>query len=261
MQDLRVTLVQTDLAWEDARANRAMLEAKFNGLEGATDLIVLPEMFPTGFSMRSSELAETMEGPTVAWMREHASRSGAAMYGSLIMREDGHHTNRAILMKPDGTCSWYDKKHLFRMGEENGHYTTGTRRVVAAYRGWRILLQICYDLRFPVFARNRGDYDLILYVACWPSARHYAWQHLLIARAIENQACVVGVNRVGVDGKGLHYAGGSTVLDALGQPPAGLPQDGGEWVRTFTLDAKALLALREKFPVAADADPFTLDVR
>lgn len=258
MQDLRVTLVQTDLAWEDAGANRAMLAGKFDGLKGATDLVVLPEMFPTGFSMRSAELAETMDGPTVAWMGQQAAALDAAIYGSMIMQEDGRYTNRGIFMKPDGNMAWYDKKHLFRMGEENNHYTTGNKRVVTEFRGWRILLQICYDLRFPVFARNRGDYDLMLYVACWPSARHYAWQHLLIGRAIENQACLVGVNRVGTDGNGLHYGGGCTALDALGQPVEAFPQDDGEWMRTVTLQAGPMLALRKKFPVALDADPFTL---
>jgi predicted amidohydrolase len=252
--------VQTDLAWEDAETNRSALTRKFIPLKGTTDLVVLPEMFTTGFSMRSRELAETMDGPTIAWMREQASLLDAALYGSLIMHEDGRYTNRAIFMKPDGTFAWYDKKHLFRMGEENDHYTTGNKRVITEYRGWRILLQVCYDLRFPVFARNRGDHDLMLYVACWPSVRHYAWQHLLIGRAIENQSCVVGVNRVGVDGKGHHYAGGCTVLDALGHPPADLPRNENEWELTYALDAAALLALRKKFPVALDADPFTLGV-
>lgn len=251
--------MQTDLVWEDAEANRTMLAGKFAGLKGTTDLIVLPEMFTTGFSMRSAELAETMDGPTVAWMREQAALVDAAIYGSLIMHENGRYTNRGIFMKPDGTLAWYDKKHLFRMGEENDHYTTGNERVVTEFRGWRILLQVCYDLRFPVFARNRSDYDLMLNVACWPSARHYAWQHLLIARAIENQACVTGVNRVGVDGNGLHYGGGCTVLDALGQPVGEFPGDDGEWMRTVVLKAAPMLALRKKFPVALDADPFTLE--
>lgn len=259
MQDLKVTIVQTDLEWEDGAANRRMLAQKLAPLKGATDLVVLPEMFPTGFSMNSSKLAERMDGPTVAWMREQAAALDAAIYGSVIMDQSGRYVNRGIFMRPGGSSDTYDKKHLFRMGEENDHYSPGAERVVIEFRGWRILLQICYDLRFPVFSRNRGDHDLILYSACWPSARHYAWQHLLIARAIENQSCVVGVNRVGTDGRNLHYGGGSTVLDALGQPPKDLPTDDAQWVRTYTLDANALLKLRERFPVAMDADPFTLN--
>lgn len=258
MQDLRVTIVQSMLQWEDATANRAMFGKKLAGLEGTTDLIVLPEMFNTGFSMRSAALAETMDGPTVQWMREQAAALDAALYGSMIMQEHGRYTNRGIFMRPDGSCTWYDKRHLFRMGEENDHYTPGAKRVVTDFRGWRILLQVCYDLRFPVFSRNRGDYDLALYVACWPSARHFAWQHLLIARAIENQSCVVGVNRVGMDGKGLHYGGGCTALNALGQAPGDLPQSDAEWIYTATLSRGELLALREKFPVAMDADAFNL---
>lgn len=256
MRDLRVTLVQTMLHWENPKANRAMLGEKLNGLDGATDLVVLPEMFPTGFSMRSAELAETMEGPTLFWMRETAKALDAAIYGSLIVTENDRYHNRGVFMRPDGSCTTYDKRHLFRMGEENDHFTSGTERVTVAWRGWRTLLQVCYDLRFPVFSRNRGDYDLALYVANWPEARQFAWQQLLIARAIENQCAVVGVNRVGMDGKGLHYAGGSVALDALGRPVAETAPD--EWVRTFILNGGSLLELRDRFPVGKDADSFTL---
>jgi omega-amidase len=256
MRDLRVTLVQSMLHWEDGEANRAMFSLKMEGLKGTTDLIVLPEMFTTGFSMRSEELAEDMEGPTLDWMRKRSAACDAAIYGSLIVADGGRRTNRGIFMRPDGSFTAYDKRHLFRMGEENDHYAPGMERVVAEYLGWRILLQVCYDLRFPVFARNRGDYDLALYVACWPTARQFAWDHLLIARALENQAYVIGVNRVGMDGKGLHYEGGSKALDPLGQG-LHMPEP-GEWIRTVTLERAALERLREKFPVSKDADPFRL---
>ena len=187
MQDLRITIVQSMLHWEDAEANRAMFAAKLRGLEGATDLVVLPEMWTTGFSMRSAALAETMEGTTVRWMREQAKALHAAVYGSAIITENGNHFNRGLFVRPDGQVATYDKRHLFRFANETEHFRAGTERVVVEWRGWRILLQICFDLRFPVFARNRGDYDAVLYVANWPEARRFPWSQLLIARAIENQ--------------------------------------------------------------------------
>ena len=205
MRDLRVTLVQSMLHWEDAAANRAMFGEKLATLKGTTDLIVLPEMFTTGFSMRSQALAETMDGATVAWMRAQAKSLDAALYGSVIITEDTKYFNRGLFVQPSGKVTAYDKRHLFRFANENEHYAPGTERVVVEWRGWRILLQVCFDLRFPVFARNRSDYDAILYVANWPEARRFPWNQLLIARAIENQCYVLGGNRVGMDGKGIHY--------------------------------------------------------
>ncbi len=187
MPDLRVTLVQSMLHWEDAAANRAMFGQKLAVLKGTTDLIVLPEMFTTGFSMRSKELAETMEGATVAWMREQAGSLDAALYGSVIITEGGKYFNRGLFVEPSGTVTVYDKRHLFRFADENDHYSPGAKRVVVEWRGWHLLLQVCFDLRFPVFARNKSDYDAMLFVANWPEARRYPWSQLLIARAIENQ--------------------------------------------------------------------------
>lgn len=257
MQDLRVTLVQSMLHWEIAAANRAMFGEKLTGLKGTTDLIVLPEMFTTGFSMRSTELAEDMNGPTVAWMREQAKALDAALYGSVIITEGGKYFNRGLFMKPDGQVTTYDKRHLFRFANETDHYSAGKERVVVEWRDWRILLQVCFDLRFPVFARNRGDYDAILYVANWPEARRYPWSQLLIARAIENQVYVAGVNRVGMDGKGMHYTGDSVVIDPRGAI-IGSVEPSQEGTATVALDWNALADFREKFPVAKDADDFEL---
>jgi omega-amidase len=257
MRDLRVTLVQSMLHWEDAAANRAMFAEKIAGLKGSTDLIVLPEMFTTGFSMRSMELAETMDGATVQWMRDQGKSIGAALYGSVIMKEADKYFNRGLFVTPSGQVTTYDKRHLFGMAEEGDHYTSGTKRVIVEYEGWRILLQVCYDLRFPVFARNRGDYDAIVYSANWPEARRFPWSQLLIARAIENQAYVLGVNRVGMDGKGHHYAGDSVVLDPRGQTITSC-EPGKEALLSATLDHAAQDEFRKQFPVGKDADEFVL---
>lgn len=258
MRDLRTTLVQTMLHWEDASANRAMLSTKLRPLQGTTDLVVLPEMFSTGFTMRSIDLSEPMDGPTVVWMREQAHALDAAIYGSVIISDKGKYHNRGIFMRPDGTSVHYDKRHLFRMGEENDHFSAGMDRVTVEWRGWRILLQVCYDLRFPVFSRSQEDHDLMLYSACWPAARRFAWSQLLVARAIENQSCVIGVNRVGMDGKGLHYEGDSVILDPLGISLTAPMNDGKEAVVTAVLDGTGLQDLRRKFPIAKDADAFEL---
>ncbi len=257
MQDLRVTLVQSMLHWEDAAANRAMFGQKLAALKGTTDLIVLPEMFTTGFSMRSTDLAETIEGATVQWMREQAAATNAALYGSTIITANGKYFNRGLFVRPDGQVTVYDKRHLFRFANENEHYAPGAERVVVEWRGWRFLLQVCFDLRFPVFARNRDDYDAILYVANWPEARRYPWSQLLIARAIENQCYVVGANRVGMDGKGMHYTGDSVVIDPRGAV-IGSVEPSQEGAATVALDYASLEDFREKFPVAKDADEFSL---
>lgn len=257
MPDLRVTIVQSMLHWEDAHANRAMLGDKIAGMKEATDLVVLPEMFTTGFSMRSTELAEDMNGPTVAWMKEQAMSTDAAIFGSVIIKEGGKAFNRGVFVKPDGQVTIYDKRHLFRFANETDHYSAGRDRVIVEWRGWRVLLQICFDLRFPVFARNRGDYDAILYVANWPEARRYPWSQLLIARAIENQSYVAGVNRVGMDGKGIHYSGDSVVIDPRGVATASV-EPSHEGLATVSLEWEALEDFRAKFPVAMEADDFVL---
>jgi predicted amidohydrolase len=256
VRDLNVTLVQQPLAWQDAAANRARFAELLAPLVGRTDLVVLPEMFTTGFSMQAAELAEGMEGPSVEWLRTMAARLGAVVAGSVIVA-DGGYRNRLLWARPDGTLAAYDKRHLFRMAREHEHYTAGEERVVVDLNGWRVLPLVCYDLRFPVWSRSRDDYDLALYVANWPAARRHAWSTLLRARAIENLCYVVGVNRVGADGAGIDYAGDSVALDPLGQPLAELGDAAA--VTRVTLSADALREHRRRFPAHLDADAFRLE--
>lgn len=252
---LKVALLQTELVWQDAQANRSMLAAKLAQLPAA-DLILLPEMFSSGFSMQSAAIAEP-EGDTLAWLTQQAATLNAAVCGSVATRTESGCVNRCYFVTPQGEVTQYDKKHLFRMAGEHQAYQAGTERVVLSYRGWRILLQVCYDLRFPVFSRNRNDYDVALYVANWPAARSHAWRTLLQARAIENQAYVLGCNRVGSDGNGLAYGGDSLIVDYLGQPLADVaPQL--DTVLSASLDLAALAQYRQQFPASLDADAFVL---
>jgi omega-amidase len=253
---LRVTLVQADIAWQDPAANRHRLAAHFRGLAGHTDLIVLPEMFSTGFSMDAESLAEPMDGPTVDWMREEAASMGCVITGSLIVRDGDDNYNRLVWARPDGSLAHYDKRHLFRMAGEHDHYAAGQRRLTVELKGWRVCPLVCYDLRFPVWSRNRGDYDLLLYVANWPARRAHAWSALLRARAIENLCYVAAVNRIGRDGNGASYAGDSVALDFLGQPVAS--EGGGDRVETAVLDIESLRTWRAGFPAQLDADDFDL---
>ena len=253
---LRVTLVQTELAWQAPATNRRALAAHFRGLVGHTDLVVLPEMFSTGFSMDAEGLAETMDGPTVDWMREEAAALGCVITGSLIVRDGARCHNRLVWARPDGSTEHYDKRHLFRLAGEQDHFAAGSRRVVTEIKGWRVCPMICYDLRFPVWSRSRGDYDLLLYVANWPQRRALAWSTLLRARAIENLSYVVGVNRIGRDGNGVTYSGDSVALDFLGQPLSS--EGGGDRVETVVLDREALAGHRVSFPAHLDADRFSL---
>jgi omega-amidase len=265
MDDLRVSLVQVDTVWHDAAANRALYGGRVRALRGQTDLVVLPETFTSGFSNDAIGRAESMEGESVAWLRALAAEAGAVVTGSMVLREGERVFNRLLWARPDGSLAYYDKRHLFRMAGEHHRYADGRRKLLVELNGWRICPLVCYDLRFPVWSRNRFDtdagrfdYDLLLYVANWPSARRYAWQTLLRARAMENLACVVGVNRVGTDGNQLHYAGDSAALDSLGQPLVELgPQPQSV---TVTFSGAALAAHRERFPAQLDADAFELRV-
>ncbi|MBK6453097.1 MAG: amidohydrolase [Proteobacteria bacterium] len=254
--NLRVTMIQADLAWQDPATNRRNLAAHFRGLAGHTDLIVLPEMFTTGFSMAADSLAETMAGATVGWLREEAAAIGCAITGSLIVEENGRHYNRLVWATPDGDIAHYDKRHLFRMAREQEHYAAGNRRLVVELKGWRLCPLVCYDLRFPVWSRSRGDYDVLLYVANWPARRRAAWSALLRARAIENVCYVVGVNRMGKDGNGASYSGDSVALDFLGQVLGG--DRDGDFVETVVLDRESLSTFRRDFPAHLDADDFEL---
>jgi predicted amidohydrolase len=256
--NLRVTLVQTALDWENPVANRARFDRLLQPLGGSTDLVVLPEMFTTGFSMEPERLAEQAGGPTTQWLAGQARRLDAAVCGSVMTLDGGRCVNRLLFATPDGRVARYDKRHLFRMGQEHEHYSAGNSTLVVEFRGWRIAPLVCYDLRFPVWSRRRPgyEYDLLVYVANWPARRSYAWRQLLIARAIENQCCVAGVNRVGEDGEGVVHDGGSAVHDALGA--ALLEPGSSEAVVTAALDREALLQFREKFPAQLDADAFQL---
>lgn len=268
MQNLRISLVQGDTRWRDPAGNRDYYGHLIAALHGTTDLVVLPETFTSGFSNDAVDDAETMDGPTVAWMRDQAARLGAAVTGSVQLRvgegTDSRVFNRLVFATPDGALQTYDKRHLFRYANEHERYAAGRDRLTVEWKGWRICPQVCYDLRFPVFSRNRFDverpgqldYDLLLYVANWPSARAYPWKTLLRARAIENLCYVAGLNRVGTDGNGVHYSGDSAVIDFLGHPASECTDE--EVVVTTTLLAEQLAAHRARFPAMLDGDAFTL---
>ena len=255
MQDLSVTLVQTELAWENPADNRSHLQAIVEEQAQASDLLVLPEMFTTGFSMNAVANAEPPGGETATWLQQLARDCDCAITGSIAVQGDGGVYNRMLFATP-GESHHYDKRHLFRMAGEHKRYLQGQRRVIVEWRGWRILLQVCYDLRFPVFSRNLDDYDLAIYVANWPEPRRVHWRQLLIARAIENLACVVGVNRVGSDAKGLTYSGDSLAVAADGTLLADLEDQ--RTASTVTLSATALRDYRAGFPCHLDADAFEL---
>lgn len=261
MSSLTVTLIQTSLHWEDKAANLAMLEEKIKGIAEKTHIVVLPEMFSTGFSMKPEVLAETMQGETVAWMKRVAAEKRVVLTGSVIIEEDGHYYNRLIWMLPNGQYGYYNKRHLFAFAGEDQHYNGGDQRFIASVNGWKINLLVCYDLRFPVWARQQYteagfEYDLLICVANWPERRNTAWKTLLQARAIENQCYVVGVNRVGKDGNDIYHSGDSMVADALGEVLYQKAHD--EDVVTITLEKDALQAVREKLPFWKDADSFEL---
>ncbi len=257
MPHLKIALVQTELAWEDPAANRIRFDEHLAALDGAPDLVVLPEMFTTGFSMGGPRLAETMDGPSVEWLRNQAVQMKVHLTGSLIIGEAGAVYNRLLWATPDGTLDYYDKRHLFRMSGEHHVYGAGRRHLTVTIGPWRVRPFICYDLRFPVWTRNVGPaYDVALFVANWPAARAVHWMALLKARAIENQAYVIGVNRVGRDGKGHAYAGDSMVLDPLGEVMYHAANR--EVVHTIELDLALLEDYRRQFPAWRDADPWTL---
>ena len=256
MSTLTVTIVQADLLWHDAAGNREQFTSTISDLHDATDLIVLPEMFTTGFSMDAPELAETMDGDSVVWMQNMAAGSNAAVCGSLIIADDNKYFNRFICAAPNGDLVCYDKRHLFRLADEQNHYAAGNKLVTFEIKGWRICPMVCYDLRFPAWSRNRNSYDLLLYVANWPDRRHHAWETLLRARAIENLSYVAGVNRSGKDGNDIPYKGGSSILDYLGADLANLGDSAG--TATAELELEKLTAFRDRFAFHKDADDFTI---
>lgn len=295
MQDLSVTLIQTDLYWENPTANLANLEEKIAQVSTPTDLIILPEMFNTGFTMNVKSVAEPMNFTTFKWMKQQAKKANAVVTGSYIVREGENCFNRLIWMRPDGSYETYDKRHLFRMGGENNNFSGGEKRLIVELKGWKICPLICYDLRFPVWSRqgkleNRGEsldvrdgrsgdvnstffsaiyslnstlyplssnsYDLLIYVANWPAVRSKVWDTLLQARAIENLSYCIGVNRVGEDGMGLHYNGNSAIIDYKGNQT--FFQTDSEAICTQTLSKQDLEDFRTKFPAFLDADNFEI---
>ncbi len=269
MSSLTITLIQTSLFWEDKKANLQMLLQKIESIKERTEVIILPEMFSTGFSMNTKSLSEEMDGETIKWMKKITSSKKVILTGSIIIHEDGKYFNRLIWMLPDGNFGYYDKRHLFAFANEDKHYTPGNKRFIASVKGWKINLLICYDLRFPVWARQshqrnytgkeelqQPEYDLLVYVANWPDKRIPAWKTLLQARAIENQSYVIGVNRVGTDAQNINYCGHSMMIDPMGEIIYERPNE--EDVFTFTLQKEKLHEVREKLPFLKDSDEFTL---
>jgi predicted amidohydrolase len=276
MSELTLTTIQTHLVWEDPTANLKMLEDKIRNIEGHTEVVILPEMFSTGFSMRPEALAEDMNGNALQWMKRLSAERNIILTGSLIIRDDvagggegPAYFNRLIWMLPNGQYGQYDKRHCFSLAGEDQHYHHGSKRLIASVKGWRVHLQICYDLRFPVWARqaqfnpsaedrgaDRPEYDLLINVANWPERRVHAWRTLLQARAIENQCYVAGVNRVGEDGNGIYHSGDSLVAGPLGEVLYHKAKD--EDVHTITLSREHLEQTRAKIPFWKDADPFLI---
>jgi len=275
MSSLTITTIQTNLVWEDKAANLQLLQQKINAIEERTEVVVLPEMFSTGFSMQPELFAETMEGETIEWMKQVAADKRIILTGSIIIKEEDRFYNRLIWMLPNGELGYYNKRHLFGYAGEDQHYAAGNKRLIASVKGWKINLQVCYDLRFPVWARNRVfdsaqtqdplpstppralEYDVLIYVANWPERRNHAWKTLLCARAIENQCYVIGVNRVGRDGNNINHSGNSLVIDPLGEVLYHMADD--EDVFTITLEKERLEEVRTKFPFWKDADSFTIN--
>lgn len=262
MSDLTVSLIQANLHWEDIPANLAMFGQKIDSIKERTEVIVLPEMFSTGFSMQSSKLAETMDGSAVQWMKQKAKEKNVIITGSLIIEENGEYYNRLLWMLPNGTYGAYDKRHLFAFADEHNHYKAGEKRLIAQVKGWKICLNVCYDLRFPVWTRNTIQdngapaYDVLVNVANWPERRNTPWRALLQARAIENQCYVIGVNRVGNDGHNIYHSGDTSLIDPVGEIIYHKAHD--EDVFTYTLSRTHLEELRAKFPFMKDADEFMI---
>ncbi|WP_420385525.1 amidohydrolase [Roseivirga sp.] len=256
MQDLKLALIQSDIHWHEIGANLAMFEEKIWQIQEEVDVILLPEMFQTGFTMEHNGLAEPMNFNTFKWMRQMASQKNAVVCGSYIVKEDGQVFNRLLWMQPDGAFYKYDKRHLFRMANEHDHFDMGKDRLIVEWRGWKICPMICYDLRFPVWSRNVNlEYDLLLYVANWPAVRVNAWDALLKARAIENVSYTIGLNRVGKDGVGIEYNGHAGAYSPKGEV---LTFSDQEEILIVSLSGEDLLRFREKFPAQLDADRFEI---
>lgn len=257
-ETLDIALIQSHLAWENPVQNRAAFSQKINSISQEVDLIILPEMFTTGFTMNAAEIAETMSGDTLRWLEEMSKEKDCAIVGSYVVEEKGNYYNRLVFMLPDGTCEVYDKHQLFTLAKEQDVFTAGQKDVIIEYKGWKIKPLICYDLRFPVWARNTSGYDVLLYVASWPKPRIDAWDALLKARAIENMCYCIGVNRVGLDGKGYEYNGHSGVYDVLGNSVLEENPIERETILYATLSISHVKKIRNKLPFLDDKDDFKL---
>jgi len=254
---LNVALVQTSLVWENPKANRTHIEDKVSSI--TADLIVLPEMFSSGFTMNASEVAETMDGETIAWLKALSKTKNAAIVGSLVIKENENYYNRLVFVEPNGTLTTYDKRHTFTLAGEHKVYTAGSEKTIIDYKGFKICPLVCYDLRFPVWARNSENYDVLIYVANWPKVRIAAWDALLKARAIENMSYCIGVNRVGLDGNNYEYSGHSAVYDVLGHRMDSIPES-TETVEVITLEKSHITKYRERLGFLKDRDNFNLEV-
>lgn len=260
MNDLKITLIQSGLHWENIEANLSMFSEKISHVTDSTDLIILPEMFTTGFSMQPEKFAEPLNGKTMTWLKEQAANKNCVITGSFICAENGKYYNRLVWMRPDGSYSLYDKRHLFSMGDENNHYAAGSKKIIEEIKGWKICPLICYDLRFPVWCRNNNDpreYDLLLFIANWPERRAHPWKTLLLARAIENQCYVAGLNRIGNDGNEIYHSGDSAVINAKGEIISKIKAH-EEARETVNLNYAELQEFRNIFPVLKDADRFEI---
>lgn len=258
-EKLKTALIQEDLVWEDPEANKRLFQRRIEALSKDVDLIVLPEMFSTGFSMNAKSLAEPTGGPTLQWMKEMAAEKDAAVTGSVIVQDDGRYFNRLFFIYPDGSFKRYDKRHTFTLAKENETYDSGKERLIVSYKGWKICPLVCYDLRFPVWARNTEDYDILIFVANWPSVRVQAWDTLLKARAIENMCYCIGVNRVGEDGNGHPYPGHSVVYDSLGNALTS-PAVEEEFQEEIILEKAHLKETRGKLRFLQDRDIFEINL-
>ena len=262
MPDLRITLIQSDIFWEESPKNLELFGRMIDDCRDPSDLIILPEMFNTGFSINPDRCAETMEGPSVSFLREKAEKKNCMMMGSLLISENNSYFNRLIAMFPDGSSVQYDKRHLFRLSDEYKVMSAGKKKIVAAWKNWKILPLVCYDLRFPVWSRNqwRGgeyEYDLLVYASNWPKSRSHIWKSLLVARAIENQCYVIGVNRIGKDGHGTAYSGNSLLIGPEGEILESADTEHPAVIST-TLSMTRLMDFRKKYPFAPDWDHFTI---
>lgn len=255
---LNVALVQTDLVWENPEENRRLINDKINTITGV-DLIVLPEMFPSGFTMNPAAVAETMDGATISWLKDKAKEKQAVMMGSLVISENNNYYNRMVCVEPSGAITQYDKRHTFTLAGEHKVYTAGTKKVMFNYKGWKICPLICYDLRFPVWARNVEAYDLLIYVASWPKIRMNAWDTLVKARAIENMSYCIGVNRVGFDGNNHEYSGHSAAYDVLGNRMDDFSEN-EDAIKIVTLEKDKIKSNRERFNFLNDRDAFSLEI-